>query len=74
MAAVEEGIEVLGAETKKTLSVHERMTLNLFLSTRGLEMVHEGEEVVQRFCGCKKMGKCSTPQNTQGSLHKIPSQ
>lgn len=45
MAAVEEGIEVLGAETKKTLSVHERMALNLFLSTRGLEMVHEGKEV-----------------------------
>ena len=45
VAAVEEGIEVLGAETKKTLSVHERMALNLFLSTRGLEMVHEGEEV-----------------------------
>ena len=45
MAAVEEGTEVLGAETKKTLSVHERMALNLFLSTRGLEMVHEGEKV-----------------------------
>ena len=45
VAAVEEGIEVLGAETKKTLSVHERMALNLFLSTRGLEMVHEGEKV-----------------------------
>lgn len=45
MAAVDEGIEVLGAETIKTLSVHERMALNLFLSTRGLEMVHEGEEV-----------------------------
>lgn len=47
MAAVEEGIEVLkywGLRLKNIISSREDGTY-LFLSTRGLEMVHEGEEV-----------------------------
>ena len=59
---------VLRVEKK---SLFRRVELNLFLSTRGLEMVREGEEP-STFLRVEKMGKSSIEENTQRSLWKIP--
>ena len=48
-------------------SLFRRVELNLFLSTRGLEMVREGEEL-SAFLRVEKMGKSSVEENTQRSL------
>ena len=59
---------VLRVEKK---SLFRRVEINLFLSTRGLEMVREGEEL-STFLRVEKMGKSSIEENTQRSLWKIP--
>ena len=69
MTAVEEGIDVLGAESRKN-AVQERVALNLFLSTTGLEMVCEGEEL-STFLRVEKMDKSSIEENTQRSCQKF---
>ena len=46
------------------------MALNLFLSTTGLEMVCEGEEL-STFLRVEKMGKSSIEENTQRSCQKF---
>ena len=57
---------MLGAESRKK-SLFRRVELNLFLSTRGLEMVREGEEL-STFLRVEKIGKSSIEENTQRSL------
>ena len=55
---------------EKTVSVQERVALNFFLSTTGLEMVWEGEEL-STFLRVEEMGKSSIQENTQRSCQKF---
>ena len=59
----------MGAESREK-SLFRRVALNLFLSTRGLEMVCEGEEL-STFLRVEKMGKSSIEENTQRSCQKF---